>query len=208
MSARPGSDRARLRQKRIALEEKREIIKRIDSEILEAVPHEELVTEIERADEVQEHFELAIIAIGEALGKHTSRPSSPSGTAGALEDSTSPSATTTSATTTAGTTGAASTTLTTVGTTTSAPVVTASAGVTVTVPTGTTPVVSTPIITTTGRIKWPEITIKKFNGELTKWITFWDTFEATIHNNPALAPVQKFIYLQSLLESSAAETVS
>lgn len=209
LSARPEIDRARLRQKRIALEEKRGIIKRIDSEILEAVPGEELVTEIERADEVQEHLELAIIAIDEALSKHTSRPSSPSGTAGALEDSTSPSATTTtSATTTASTTGAASTTLTTGGTTTSAPVVTTSAGVTVTTPTGTTPVVSTPIITTTGRIKLPEITIKKFNGELTKWSTFWDTFEATIHNNPALAPVQKFTYLQSLLESSAAETVS
>ena len=40
---------------------------------------------------------------------------------------------------------------------------TASAGVTVTTPTGTTPAVSTPIITTTGRIKLPEITIKKFN---------------------------------------------
>ena len=44
--------------------------------------------------------------------------------------------------------------------------------------------------------------------ELTKWSTFWDTFEATIHNNPALAPVQKFTYLQSLLELSAAETIS
>ena len=85
---------------------------------------------------------------------------------------------------------------------------TTSAGITVTTPTGTTPVVSTPIIMTTGRIKLPEITIKKFNGELTKWSTFWDTFEATIHNNPALAPVQKFTYLQSLLELSAAETIS
>ena len=163
LSALPKIDKARLRQKRIALEEKRGINKRLDSEKLEAVPGEELVTEIERADEVQEHLELAII--NKALGKHTSRPSSPSGMAGALEDPTSPSATTTtSATTTASTTGAASTTLTTGGTTTSAPVVMTSAGVTVTTPTGTTPVVSTPIITTTGRIKLPEITIKKFNG--------------------------------------------
>ena len=72
LSTRPEIDRARLRQKRIALEKKRGIIKRIDSEILEAVPGEELVTEIKRADEVQEHLELAIIAIDEALGKHTS----------------------------------------------------------------------------------------------------------------------------------------
>ena len=161
LSALPKIDKARLRQKRIALEEKRGIIKQLDSEKLEAVPVEELVTEIERADEVQEHLELAII--NKALGKHTSRPSSPSGMAGALEDPTSPSATTTtSATTTASTTGVHYTHY--CWYNYEAPVMTASAGVTVTTPMGTTPVVSTPIITTTGRIKLPEITIKKFNG--------------------------------------------
>ena len=58
------------------------------------------------------------------------------------------------------------------------------------------------------RVKLPELTIKRFNGDLTKWCTFWDMFESSIHNNPALSSVDKFNYLLSLLESSAAEAVS
>ena len=58
------------------------------------------------------------------------------------------------------------------------------------------------------RVKLPDLTIKGFNGDLTEWCTFWDMFESSIHNNPALLSVDKFNYLLSLLESSAAEAVS
>ena len=37
---------------------------------------------------------------------------------------------------------------------------------------------------------------------------FWETFESTIQNSPALSPIKKFSYLQSLLESSAAKAVT
>ena len=30
----------------------------------------------------------------------------------------------------------------------------------------------------------PKLTIKKFDGDLTKWSTFWDSFDSAIHINP------------------------
>ena len=41
-----------------------------------------------------------------------------------------------------------------------------------------------------------------------KWVTFWDAFNSSIHNNPSLSSVHKFNYLVSLLESSAAEAIA
>ena len=41
-------------------------------------------------------------------------------------------------------------------------------------------------------IKLPKISIKKFGGELTKWVTFWDSFDSSIHTNPNLSDVDKF----------------
>ena len=58
------------------------------------------------------------------------------------------------------------------------------------------------------RVKLPKLSIKKFNGDLTKWITFWDSFSSSIHSNPSLSNVDKFNYLNSLLESTAAESIS
>lgn len=57
------------------------------------------------------------------------------------------------------------------------------------------------------QIKLPKLTVKKFSGELTKWVTFWDSFNSFIHSNPTLSSIDKFGYLVSLLESSAAEAV-
>jgi hypothetical protein len=57
-------------------------------------------------------------------------------------------------------------------------------------------------------VRLPELVIKKFDGDLTKWATFWDTFESSVHNNTALSPVEKFSYLISLLESSAASAIA
>ena len=50
--------------------------------------------------------------------------------------------------------------------------------------------------------------MKKFNGDLTKWSTFWDCFESSVHGNSELSDVDKFNYLNSLLEGTAAEAVS
>ena len=41
-----------------------------------------------------------------------------------------------------------------------------------------------------------------------EWTTFWDSFESAVHTNPDLTGVDKFNYLHSLLDTSAAEAVS
>ena len=37
---------------------------------------------------------------------------------------------------------------------------------------------------------------------------FWDTFESAVHKNPTLSSINKFNYLNSLLESAAAEAIA
>ena len=58
------------------------------------------------------------------------------------------------------------------------------------------------------QIKLPKLELKKFNGDHSKWISFWDTFEASVHKNENLSPIDKFNYLISLLKRSAAEAIS
>ncbi len=58
------------------------------------------------------------------------------------------------------------------------------------------------------QVKLPKLSIKRFNGDLTRWVTFWDSFNSSIHTNPTLSSVDKFSYLISLLESSAAEAIA
>lgn len=58
------------------------------------------------------------------------------------------------------------------------------------------------------QVRLPKLSIKRFNGDLTKWVTFWDSFNSSIHTNPVLSSVDKFNYLTSLLESSAAEAIA
>ena len=57
-------------------------------------------------------------------------------------------------------------------------------------------------------VKLPKLSIKRFGGDLTKWTTFWDAFDAAVHSNPHLSNIEKFNYLNSLLESTAAEAVT
>ena len=58
------------------------------------------------------------------------------------------------------------------------------------------------------KVRLLKLSIKKFNGNLTAWTTFWDSFESIIHLNPELTNIDKFNYLNSLLEQSAAESIS
>lgn len=44
------------------------------------------------------------------------------------------------------------------------------------------------------RVKLPKLSLEKFNGDLTKWIMFWDTFESAVHrNSPFLASTSSTI---------------
>ena len=58
------------------------------------------------------------------------------------------------------------------------------------------------------QVKLLKLELKKFNCNHSKWISFWDTFEASVHKNENLLPIDKFNYLISLLERSAAEVIS
>lgn len=50
--------------------------------------------------------------------------------------------------------------------------------------------------TTTMQPKLPKLILSNFNGEVTKWSTFWDSNESAIHNNDAITcKVDKFNYL-------------
>jgi len=55
----------------------------------------------------------------------------------------------------------------------------------------------------TSKPRLPKLTLPKFNGELTKWTTFWDSFKSAVDENSQLTTIDKFNYLYSLLEGSA-----
>eukprot|EP00731_Ephydatia_muelleri_P024186 Em0016g457a len=54
----------------------------------------------------------------------------------------------------------------------------------------------------------PKLQLRHFNGHLTKWTSFWESFEAAVDKNSDLSGVEKFNYLSSLLEGTAKEAVS
>lgn len=45
-------------------------------------------------------------------------------------------------------------------------------------------------------------------SSITKWTTFWDSFELAADSSPGLYETDKFNYLRSLLEKSAAEALT
>ena len=53
-----------------------------------------------------------------------------------------------------------------------------------------------------------KIQLVKFDGNPMNWQSFWDQFEATIHNRAGLSDVDKFNYLRNLLEKVPLEAIS
>lgn len=73
------------------------------------------------------------------------------------------------------------------------------------------PVVSAPRTATThsqSRVKLPKLNLRSFGGDLTQWTSFWESFQAAIHNNDDLSDIEKFNYLNSLIERTAKEAIS
>lgn len=58
------------------------------------------------------------------------------------------------------------------------------------------------------RSNYPKLTIRPFDGTLTPWTTFWESYKSAIHENPILTDIDKFNYLRSLLERSALDVVA
>ena len=57
-------------------------------------------------------------------------------------------------------------------------------------------------------MKLLKLTLRAFNGDITTWTTFWDSYESAVHKNSELSDIDKFNYLKSLLERTAQEVIS
>ena len=254
-----------IKQLRQSLEEKVRTLSKLDDELLELVPDEQLDEEVQQADEIRERISLAVISLDDELEAVLSPESirantspSRSSVASGEDPGVIPEATETTVRTTtddpagpptdgvlppavegappdadlppAAVTPTPMVSLTSTGigpvTTVSTSRTIASTSVTFSgFPTMTLPAVPHPMTVppmlphivphptpvaygVTPQVKLPKLSIKKFNGDLTRWVTFWDAFNSSIHTNPTLSSVDKFNYLSSLLESSAAEAIA
>ena len=253
------SDSCRLKQLRMSLTDKLDILLKLDNEIIDMVDEDHLDLEVEQADTIKEKISLAIFNIDEAIylnenvrhrteenfvkgnsshqidtGSSRERPVLPSIAEEEVSsepmDDVSPSTSVSdnivsspySSLPTVTITTSVSSIPTTVSTTTSShstsfdrPVYNFSPPDVPTTMVSThasVPVVpsftSIPSLSVVPQVRLPKLSIKKFNGDLTKWMTFWDIFNSSIHSNPTLSNVDKFNYLSSLLESSAAEAIA
>ena len=58
------------------------------------------------------------------------------------------------------------------------------------------------------KVKLPKLTIQPFKGELTAWVTFWDSYDAAIHSNSSLSGIERFNYLRTFLQGPALEAIA
>ena len=67
---------------------------------------------------------------------------------------------------------------------------------------------STVETTTSGtKPRLPKLILPTFKGDVTRWVTFWDSYKSAIHNNSQLTKIDKFNYLHSLLDGQAAHAI-
>ena len=66
----------------------------------------------------------------------------------------------------------------------------------------------TATVSSTTKVKLPKLSLKKFNGDESRWTSFWDSFESAVHRNTDLSDVDKFNYLTSMIEHSASEAIA
>jgi hypothetical protein len=67
---------------------------------------------------------------------------------------------------------------------------------------------SSTISHSSAKMKLPKLSLKKFKGDINGWTPFWDSYTSAIHDSPDLSDIDKFNYLNSLLESKAAEAIA
>jgi len=53
----------------------------------------------------------------------------------------------------------------------------------------------------------PKLTLPTFRGDVTRWVSFWDSYNSAIHSNTQLSKIDKFNYLQGLLDGAAARSI-
>lgn len=211
LESRDGINVPKLRQQKLLLSGKLDVLSKLDDELIEMVAEDELDSEVEQADIIKEKIGLCIMDIDRALEHAGSHKVTDTVTIGGIESSHETEDSDAShmhsggvpLTPPATETGGDPPTL---------PLPTDSTEPVTSMPstapaTGAAALVS-PSPPITSHVKLPKLSIKKFNGDLTRWVTFWDSFDASIHSNPSLSNVDKFNYLNSFLESTAAESVA
>lgn len=65
-----------------------------------------------------------------------------------------------------------------------------------------------PSRTSEAKAKLPKLTLPKFRREVIKSNTFWDSFQSVIRDNPGISKLNKFNYLNSVLEGPAARAIA
>ena len=180
---------AKLKQHLQLLKGKQDILNKLDAEILEGLETEDEITgEIEQADIFNENVAMTIIDLETALGEQQSDAPSQAqirdqNNESSQENGARPE-TPNNRDTHDGTTSPPA-----------SPSPSNSSRTEPTLPRG-------------GKVKLPKLTLRKFSGDPTAWTPFWDSYESAIHLNPDLSDIDKFNYLQSLVEHSAAEAIA
>lgn len=64
-----------------------------------------------------------------------------------------------------------------------------------------------PTLDPLSNIKLPPLNLPSFNGNVSRWLQFRDTFQSLIHRNSTLTPTQKFYYLLSALKDEALQAI-
>ena len=200
MSTDGGLQPAKLKQKREALAAKAELLNKLDAEVVEAIDEDDLEEEIEAADTIRDRIELTIIELDGALDAATA-----SGERGMGRDSTPPTRTP----------PARSPTPRTTPTPTRSPTPSRRLTTSRDRPGGrhtdhesthesvpgsresspTSESAGEFALHHTTHIKVPKLSLKRFNGDLTRWTTFWDTFESAVHSNSTLSNIDKLLEL-------------
>ena len=58
------------------------------------------------------------------------------------------------------------------------------------------------------RVKLPKLVLRPFNGDITMWTSFWESYESAVHSSRELSDIDKFNYLNSSLIGTAHEAVA
>ena len=53
---------------------------------------------------------------------------------------------------------------------------------------------------TVTRPRLPKLTLPAFKGDVTRWTSFWNSYDSAIHSNIQLSTIDKFNYLNSLMK--------
>ena len=56
-------------------------------------------------------------------------------------------------------------------------------------------------------VKLPKLDVPTFNGDILKWVTFWEQFTVSVHDRPHLSKAEKLAYLRHSLKDGAAKGI-